>query len=250
MSNKTLSKPRWDNLLTELAARDVQVEVKEVRAYLDAFPDIADVVTAICRRTREEFGPKAFLMLSMDRKLEIDDTFDNASLVLRVGLTEFTTEAVVRMARIEAGFDKDLCDKMGLIRVTAWRRIRRDGDSVVMEVLPESQWQDMLAALAALGVHVEEKEVRAYLDNFPDIADVVVPFCRTTREEFGPGAVLNLVINRDPEIDDKYLKLRVGLHAFPPEILEKFHRISDAHEEQTWDKKGYILVTTGPLLNG
>ena len=89
----------------------------------------------------------------------------------------------------------------------------------------------------------EVEPVCAYLDDFPDVADALIAICRSTRKEFGPDTPLTLEINRDPEIDDRYLKLRVSLPDFSPDIDQRLRSVADAHAEQLWDKEGYILVT-------
>jgi hypothetical protein len=109
-----------------------------------------------------------------------------------------------------------------------------------------SRWAKLLTELEAEDIQVEVDNVCNYLDTFPDIADAVPAIGRKTRQEFGPGAVLSLVVNRDPEIDDPYLKLRVSLPNFTPDILDRFDEISGSFDDELYDKKGYILVTTGP----
>jgi hypothetical protein len=117
------------------------------------------------------------------------------------------------------------------------------------KIVSKPKWEKLLAELASQDIQVQVEEVCAYLDDYPDVSDVLPNFCRSTRQEFGAEAELSLEINRDPEIDDKYLKLRVSLPVFGPDILERFRAVSDAHEDQLWDKKGHILVTTGRQLN-
>jgi hypothetical protein len=112
------------------------------------------------------------------------------------------------------------------------------------KTLSKPRWDNLLAELTAQDVEVEVKEVCAYLDEFPDIADVVIAICQRTREEFGPDAELNLFINRDPEIDDKYLKLRVSLPVYGSDMWSRLDAIADAHEDQLWDKSGWIRLTT------
>jgi hypothetical protein len=109
-----------------------------------------------------------------------------------------------------------------------------------------SRWEKLLTDLEADDIHIDVENVCAYLDAFPDIADVVIG--RKTRQEFGPGAVLSLVVNRDPEIYDPYLKLRVSLPNFTPDVLDRFDEISRSFDDELYDKKGHILVTTGPEL--
>jgi antitoxin (DNA-binding transcriptional repressor) of toxin-antitoxin stability system len=110
------------------------------------------------------------------------------------------------------------------------------------KVTSQSRWATLLAALAAQNIWVEVDNVCAYLDHFPDVADALVAIAQSTRKEFGPDAKLTLEINRDPEIDDKYLKIRVILAEYSPNVLERIRAIGDAHEDQLWDKKGYILL--------
>jgi hypothetical protein len=104
------------------------------------------------------------------------------------------------------------------------------------------RWAGLLAALAAQNIWVEVDNVCAYLDHFPDVAHVLVAIAQSTRKEFGPEAKLTLEINRDPEIDDKYLLLRVVLTEHSPDVMERIRAVAAAHEDQLWDKKGHILL--------
>jgi hypothetical protein len=111
-----------------------------------------------------------------------------------------------------------------------------------------SRWEKLLTDLEAEDIHVDVENVCKYLDAFPDIAELVPAIGRKTRQEFGPGAVLSLVVNRDPEIYDPYLKLRVSLPNFTPDVVDRFDEISRSFDDELYDKKGYILLTTGPEL--
>ncbi len=111
------------------------------------------------------------------------------------------------------------------------------------KIASQPRWEKLLAELAAQNICVEVEPVCAYLDDFPDVAEALIAICRSTRKEFGPDTPLTLEINRDPEIDDRYLKLRVSLPDFSPDIDQRLRSVADAHAEQLWDKKGYILVT-------
>jgi antitoxin (DNA-binding transcriptional repressor) of toxin-antitoxin stability system len=112
----------------------------------------------------------------------------------------------------------------------------------IAKIAAKSRWSLVLSALAAQNVWVEVGNVCAYLDHFPDVADALVSIAQSTRKEFGPDVRLSLVINRDPEIDDKYLRLDVGFSTYSPNNLERIRAISAAHEDQLWDKKGHILL--------
>ncbi len=112
------------------------------------------------------------------------------------------------------------------------------------EIVSSSRWAKLLTELEAEDIHLDVDNVCKYLDAFPDIADVVPAIGRKTRLEFGPAAVLSLVVNRDPEIDDPYLKLLVNLPEYPADITRRFDAILDAYEDELWDKKGWINLTS------
>jgi hypothetical protein len=113
---------------------------------------------------------------------------------------------------------------------------------------PGHRWAQLLAAIAAHNVWIEVEHVSNYLDFHSDVAGVLPAICCSTREEFGLEAGLTLEINRDPEMDDKYLKLCVSLPEFGTGVSDRFRAIADAYDDQLWDKKGYILITTGRQL--
>jgi antitoxin (DNA-binding transcriptional repressor) of toxin-antitoxin stability system len=106
----------------------------------------------------------------------------------------------------------------------------------------QPRWAAVLAALAAENVWVEVDNVCAYLDHFSDAADGLVSIAQSTRKEFGTGVKLTLIINRDPEIDNKYLKLLVNFANYSPDILSRIDAILAAHHDELGDLQGYILV--------
>ncbi len=110
------------------------------------------------------------------------------------------------------------------------------------------RWAKLLTDLAALNIWVEVDNVSMYLDHFLDMADPLVAISRRVRQEFGPDAKLMLTINRDPEFDDKYLKLCVSSSTHRPDLNERIDAITAAFDDQLWDKKGYLRVTTGREL--
>jgi antitoxin (DNA-binding transcriptional repressor) of toxin-antitoxin stability system len=112
----------------------------------------------------------------------------------------------------------------------------------IAKIAVKPRWSAVLSALATQNVWVEVDNVCAYLDHFPDVADALVSLAQSTRKEFGPDVKLILVINRDPEFDDKFLVLCVNFVTYSPDNLERIRAISAAHDDQLWDKKGHILL--------
>ncbi len=65
-----------------------------------------------------------------------------------------------------------------------------------------------LAKLPSWGIISRDWDaIRGYLEQYPDLAPLLLPISEAVRKEFGPEAELELEIYRDPEIKDEYLTL-------------------------------------------
>jgi hypothetical protein len=99
--------------------------------------------------------------------------------------------------------------------------------------------------LAAYEISVPRpRDVSAYLRQHPDLADVVPALCAEARREFAPPTELSLEVYRDPEIDDVYLTLYVRPATYETDLLDRIHRVTEAHAKDLARRSGHVLVTT------
>jgi hypothetical protein len=106
-------------------------------------------------------------------------------------------------------------------------------------------WHAFRSSLASSAMEIRGMvEVRSYLDKHPDMFGVTEGICKAARREFGPEAFLTLRVYRDPEIEDEYLLLRVRLHSYTPDTMQRIRSVSDLHEKELSEKSGAIVVTT------
>jgi hypothetical protein len=104
---------------------------------------------------------------------------------------------------------------------------------------------NLCAELAAHKIEMpQQKHVLGYLDKHHDLAEVVPSVCGKAREEFGDEAELMLEVYRDPEIDDRYLKLRVRLPTYEVGTMARLDGVSAPFDEDLCRVTGYLLVTT------
>ncbi|HEX3315438.1 MAG TPA: hypothetical protein VHR72_11130 [Gemmataceae bacterium] len=107
----------------------------------------------------------------------------------------------------------------------------------------ESAWSHLECDCAAAGVEIVGAEtVRAYLQEHPDTIDVTGQVCRSVRREFGSDAALRLSVYIDPEFDDRWLRVGVGVPNDSVEILERLRAITAALEEELYLAPGEISL--------
>ena len=106
-------------------------------------------------------------------------------------------------------------------------------------------WYALRSSLASSAIEIRHAaEVRAYLDQHPDMYGVMEEICKGARQEFGPEAFITLQVYRDPEIDDEYLLLRVRLRSYGPDMTQRIRSVSAPYESDLYDKSGSVIVTT------
>lgn len=102
----------------------------------------------------------------------------------------------------------------------------------------------LLEALRASGVEVlRPEDVRAYLDAFPDISDVIPIAAAAARRHF-PDAHLSLRVYEDPEIDDEYLILCVRPGVYEDSLADRLEEAEAEFLDRLADKRGWIHLTT------
>ncbi len=87
-------------------------------------------------------------------------------------------------------------------------------------------------------------EVRDYLQNYPDIIDLIPSLCKKARKEFVLPAQLALELYRDPEIEYEYLTLYVRQQNYEAEILDKIDAISGEFDRALAGKAGWLIMAT------
>jgi len=95
-----------------------------------------------------------------------------------------------------------------------------------------------------------EGEVRDYLNQYPDLRDVLGRVSVSARQEFGEKAELALEVYGDPESDDRYLAFYVRPPIYDLQIMTRIERIRDQFRDSLADCSGWLLVTTDFLPPG
>ena len=99
--------------------------------------------------------------------------------------------------------------------------------------------------LAPNGVKSRDWEaVRRYLKKHPDLRPLLPEACDRIREDFGAEAELALDEYRDPEIDDQFLTITIGLSNYDDHTMDRIERINQSFEGRIKPSKGYLLITT------
>jgi hypothetical protein len=103
----------------------------------------------------------------------------------------------------------------------------------------------LCAELAEHSIEIpNHNDVLRYLEQHVDLAAVVPSVCGQARQEFGDAAQLIIDIYRDPEIDDRYLRLCVRLPSYSDDTMAQVDHVSEPFDEDLCRASGYLLVTT------
>lgn len=87
-------------------------------------------------------------------------------------------------------------------------------------------------------------EVMDYLQNYPDIIDIIPSLCKKARKEFVLPTQLALELYRDPEIEYEYLTLYVRQQNYAVDILDKIDATSAEFDQALAGKTGWLIMTT------
>lgn len=110
---------------------------------------------------------------------------------------------------------------------------------------PRSDAPDPLRDIESHKIDIREpQEVRAYLARYGHLVGVVAAALDQIRREFGAATSLHLEVYRDPEIDDRYLALRVRLPDYDATVMDRIERANQSFEGKITPDAGYFLVTT------
>jgi len=94
-----------------------------------------------------------------------------------------------------------------------------------------------------LDVEADSEKVSGYLLRFPDMLEAVHQVVRIAREHL-PEAQLELVVHRDPEIEDEHLVLYARFPQYDPAVMERIRAARRAYSPYIRGKSGWILLTT------
>jgi hypothetical protein len=87
-------------------------------------------------------------------------------------------------------------------------------------------------------------EVRRYLEPYPELADLLPAVVERTRQEFGPAAELELLVNHDPEIYDPFLILYVRLPSYGPGLMARLDSVWLSFEDALSATEGWLIITS------
>jgi hypothetical protein len=84
--------------------------------------------------------------------------------------------------------------------------------------------------------------VRDYLLRFSELLCVVPKAVDAARRHF-PEADLSMDVYQDPEIDDRYLVLRIRPACYDDSVIERLERAESEFLDELVDKRGWIQLT-------
>jgi hypothetical protein len=100
-------------------------------------------------------------------------------------------------------------------------------------------------------LHAERKiiipnpgEVKAYIDNHPNMSQVIHHVCHITHQAFKDTAQLSLEVDRDYGTGQQDLVLYVRQTSYQTDIMDKIESLWEQYENDRHDKTGWILIAT------
>jgi hypothetical protein len=87
-------------------------------------------------------------------------------------------------------------------------------------------------------------DLRSYLTTYPRLLPLLSPICQQAKRTFPHPSQLILDINRDPEIDDRYLLLLIRQPEYSEIIRDEIETFRQPWQEKITATNGYLLVTT------
>ncbi len=115
VEDKTASEIDPAALLQQLTPNKVQVPKRdEVLAYMVKFPQLGELVPAICARVRKTFGSQVELSLELYRDPEIEDRY----LTLYIRQVEYNPNIMERIEGVSRLFDRGLEKVPGSFLIT------------------------------------------------------------------------------------------------------------------------------------
>ncbi|MBP7765015.1 MAG: hypothetical protein KA113_07505 [Syntrophaceae bacterium] len=90
----------------------------------------------------------------------------------------------------------------------------------------------------------ETQSIMEYIEQFPDILDVMFNACILAKESFDDSVQFSLEIYKDQESDDRYPTLYIRRKSYDDDILKLIDDISEEVGSKLESKAGWFLVTT------
>jgi len=84
--------------------------------------------------------------------------------------------------------------------------------------------------------------VAGYLSQFNELLDVIPRAVNAARKYF-PEADLVMDVYQDPEIDDRYLVLRIRLECYDDSVIERLEKAESEFLGELAGKRGWIQLT-------
>lgn len=101
-----------------------------------------------------------------------------------------------------------------------------------------------LFSLTREGVQIpEHHEVREYLWAYPELLPVLPLAVAEVRKQF-ESPVLILSVYSDPEIEDRYLQLCIGVEEYDDGFLEKIEAAEEKIISMLSSSRGWLVLTT------
>jgi hypothetical protein len=107
------------------------------------------------------------------------------------------------------------------------------------------QQEFSLRRLPDYGVTIpESRAVREYLVNHPDMARIILVAAREARRILGSEIQLSLILYQDPEIDDRYLTLRVRSANYDDKLREALRAVQNRMAHDLNSASGWLHIGT------
>ncbi len=103
---------------------------------------------------------------------------------------------------------------------------------------------EVLQTLLKQGVRIEKpNEVAHYLQQYPDLLEVLEPIVATAQSEL-PDAQLTLQVYYDPEIEDEHLVLYARFKNYSMQTMERIERARALYREELAQRGLRLPLTT------
>lgn len=105
--------------------------------------------------------------------------------------------------------------------------------------------RDPIESIHGRDIEIPQIEtVRAYLDQYPELSELLNSTSRESRQTFGPQAQLSLEIYHDIETNDEYLTLYVRQSRYDPDTMKRIKQIRRKYRGLAKSTNGRFLLTT------
>ena len=110
---------------------------------------------------------------------------------------------------------------------------------------PSPALEAVLGEVTSLGVLVPDPdEVRVYLSEHPDMADLTRRVCAKAMARLGTAAQVSLEVYRDPEADEEDLAVYFRQRQYDEGIMAAIDGVWPEYARDLANTSGYIMLTT------